>query len=106
MGPTDTRTEEWAAPAGWDVRRLDASADSGSEKSDTLGVKTRVWRLRIYWADNSDHVVRISAGDTVADITSQLDLKLPSGEKRETHQLYLKESGRGWFFVSAVRPSH
>jgi adenylate cyclase len=54
-------------------------------------------RIRIYKADNTYHVVSVPTNVTVAALTPKLDQKLPVGEEREMHQLYLKERGRGEF---------
>jgi adenylate cyclase len=54
--------------------------------------KIRIW---IYKADNTYHDVWVPVNATVAALTPKLDKKLPAGEEREMHQLYLKERGRG-----------
>ncbi|KAJ7633450.1 hypothetical protein DFH06DRAFT_1337310 [Mycena polygramma] len=56
-------------------------------------VQHRIW-IRIYEADNTYHVVSVSPNVTVGALTPKLDQKLPVGEEREMHQLYLKERGR------------
>ncbi|KAJ7646531.1 adenylate cyclase [Roridomyces roridus] len=62
-------------------------------------------RIRIYKADNTYHVVSVSTNVTVAALTPKLDLKLPAGEEREMHQLYLKERGRERILAQTERPA-
>ncbi|KAJ7090876.1 adenylate cyclase [Mycena belliarum] len=62
-------------------------------------------QIRVYKADNSYHVVAVSTSVTVAALTPKLDLKLPPGEEREMHQLYLKERGRERILAQTERPA-
>ncbi|KAJ7213101.1 adenylate cyclase [Mycena pura] len=62
-------------------------------------------RIRIYKADGTYHVVSVSTNVTVAALTPKLDQKLPAGEEREMHQLYLKERGRERILASTERPA-
>ncbi|KAJ7782580.1 adenylate cyclase [Mycena maculata] len=62
-------------------------------------------RIRIYKADNTYHVVSVSTNVTVAALTPKLDMKLPVGEEREMHQLYLKERGRERILAQTERPA-
>ncbi|KAK6996951.1 adenylate cyclase [Favolaschia claudopus] len=62
-------------------------------------------RIRIYKADNTYHVVSVSTNVTVAALTPKLDQKLPAGEEREMHQLYLKERGRERILAQTERPA-
>ncbi|KAJ6465329.1 hypothetical protein C8R45DRAFT_910748 [Mycena sanguinolenta] len=62
-------------------------------------------RIRIYKADNTYHVVSVSTNATVAALTPKLDKKLRAGEKREIHQLYLKERGRERILAQTERPA-
>ncbi|KAJ6558075.1 hypothetical protein B0H19DRAFT_128004 [Mycena capillaripes] len=62
-------------------------------------------RIRIYKADNTYHVVSVSTNVTVAALTPKLDLKLPVGEEREMHRLYLKERGRERILAQTERPA-
>ncbi|KAJ6594649.1 adenylate cyclase [Mycena capillaripes] len=62
-------------------------------------------RIRIYKADNTYHVVSVSTNVTVAALTPKLDQKLPVGEEREMHQLYLKERGRERILAQTERPA-
>ncbi|KAJ6616665.1 hypothetical protein B0H10DRAFT_1948982 [Mycena sp. CBHHK59/15] len=62
-------------------------------------------RIRIYKADNTYHVVSVSTNVTVAALTPRLDMKLPVGEEREMHQLYLKERGRERILAQTERPA-
>ncbi|KAF8138035.1 hypothetical protein K438DRAFT_2119408 [Mycena galopus ATCC 62051] len=62
--------------------------------SGTTAAQHNKMRIRIYKADNTYHVVSVSTNVTVAALTPKLDQKLPAGEEREMHQLYLKERGR------------
>ncbi|KAJ6604029.1 hypothetical protein B0H10DRAFT_1821629 [Mycena sp. CBHHK59/15] len=81
----------------------------GSDGSDDIDIATTVgprWRIRIYWEDNTDNIVPMSTSDTVAMLAPQLDLRLPAGEEREGHQLYLKERGGERILAPTERPAH
>jgi hypothetical protein len=95
----------WTAPESWCVV-VKGGADiegESDEDEDTGGMSAaqphaqHKIRIRIYKADNTYHVVSVSTNMTVAALTPKLDQKLPAGEEREMHQLYLKEHGRGEF---------
>ncbi|KAJ7089943.1 hypothetical protein C8R44DRAFT_720329 [Mycena epipterygia] len=62
-------------------------------------------QIRIYKADNTYHDVSVPANATVAVLTPKLDEKLPAGEEREMHQLYLKERGRERILAQTERPA-
>jgi adenylate cyclase len=57
------------------------------------------YKIRIFCANTSHHVVSIGLSVTVAELTPVLNQKLLSDQDRETHKLYLKERGRGTSFV-------
>ncbi|KAJ7720551.1 adenylate cyclase [Mycena metata] len=103
-GPPAVAGANWIVPESWSV------ADHVGEEYSTGGtgrhsvsvVPARAHaaavppkiRIRIYKADNTYHIVSVSTNVTVAALTPKLDMKLPVGEEREMHQLYLKERGR------------
>jgi adenylate cyclase len=53
------------------------------------------YRLRIYRANNTYHVVTIGLVVTVAELIPVLNHKLLVDAEREPHRLYIKERGRG-----------
>jgi adenylate cyclase len=55
----------------------------------------KTFKIRIYRANNSYHVVSIGLHVTVANLTPALNQRLLPTSERETHRLYLKERGRG-----------
>lgn len=81
-----------AAHAKDEAAVLQAKRAAGAKKTAAAQHKIQI---RIYKADNTYHVVSVSTSVTVATLTPKLDQKLPVGEEREMHQLYLKERGRG-----------
>ncbi|KAF7357959.1 Adenylate cyclase [Mycena venus] len=80
------------------VKRTAGAAGAGA------GAQHKI-RIRIYKADNTYHVVSVSTNVTVAALTPKLDQKLPAGEEREMHQLYLKERGRERILAQTERPA-
>ena len=60
-------------------------------------ISERPYRIRIYRANNTYHVVSIPFNVTVAALTPALNKKLLLGDDRVQHRLYLKERGRGMF---------
>ena len=71
-------------------------------------ISERPYRIRIYRANNTYHVVSIPFNVTVAALTPALNKKLLLGDDRVQHRLYLKERGRGrfpFFSFSCFSPS-
>ena len=62
------------------------------------------FKIRIYRASNTYHVVSIGLTATVADVTSQLIKKLLDPD-REVHRLYLKERNRERVLAMTERPA-
>ncbi|KAJ6465316.1 adenylate cyclase-like protein [Mycena sanguinolenta] len=62
-------------------------------------------RIRIYKADDAYHVVSVSTNATVAALKPKLNQELQEEEKREIHQLYLKERGRERILGQTERPA-
>jgi adenylate cyclase len=114
----------WAAPESWAVDRVDDDAalaeDDTSGSEDILFVPTDTtfprehrsssgqrispanYKLRIYRANNTYHVVSIPLAATVADFLPLLVRKLLSGPDREAHKLFVKEHGRGGLAIKLV----
>ncbi|KAJ7624227.1 adenylate cyclase [Mycena polygramma] len=106
VGPTDTsgmpgRRGSYDIPGSWEVtpapdptRDPDESASDDSPASNINVVDSSRWIVRIYGPDSKEYALRVSHNDTVASLTDQLDTRLPHGEeRREKHELYLKERG-------------
>lgn len=117
----------WTAPESWAVEKEGedpaggAAAYSSSDDSVTLkaphaarkkrrrttiarelrakGSGSHLFKIRIYRANNTYHVVSIDLGVTVAELTPVLNKKLLLDPEAEVHRLYLKERGRGEYFV-------
>ncbi|KAJ7729366.1 adenylate cyclase, partial [Mycena olivaceomarginata] len=103
----------WTAPESWCVV-VKGGADiegESDEDEDTGGMSAaqphaqHKIRIRIYKADNTYHVVSVSTNMTVAALMPKLDQKLPAGEEREMHQLYLEEHGRERILAQTERPA-
>ena len=62
------------------------------------------FKIRIYRASNTYHVVSINLTATVADVTSQLIKKLLDSD-REVHRVYLKERNRERVLAMTERPA-
>ncbi|KAI0075659.1 PP2C-domain-containing protein [Panus rudis PR-1116 ss-1] len=73
--------------------RPDCSPDSG------------MYKIRIYRANNTYHVVSIDMSVTVAELTPQLNKKLLPDPKAEVHRLYLKERGRERVLAQTEKPA-
>lgn len=120
----------WVAPESWAVEKEgddhasaapessdeeDASAAGGSRRRrkqrhrNTLSIIGRPppqqtkYKIRIYRANGTYHVVACELNVTVAQLMVSLNKKLDVNPDREPHSLYLKERGRG-ASPSAVSP--
>lgn len=83
-------------------RRKPQSSRQGSGRPGSSHGKP--YKIRIYRASNTYHVVSISLTATVADVTSQLMKKLLDSE-REVHRVYLKERNRERVLAMTERPA-
>jgi adenylate cyclase len=81
--------------------RRKAQSSRGGRPNSSHG---KSFKIRIYRASNTYHVVSIGLTATVADVTFQLIKKLLDPE-REVHRLYLKERGRERVLAMTERPA-
>jgi adenylate cyclase len=117
----------WTAPESWAVEKEGADKqepDYSSSEEDSSAISkrksrrrtnprpalksipfTKPFKIRIYRANNTYHVVSIGLSVTVADLTSQLLKRLLLDPERETHRLYLKERGRERMLALTERPA-
>ena len=119
--PPDADRAAWTAPESWAVDKegedaAEVAAYSSSDDSVTLkaphaarkkrrrtiarelrakGSGSHLFKIRIYRANNTYHVVSIDLSVTVAELTPVLNKKLLLDPEAEVHRLYLKERGRG-----------
>lgn len=82
-------------------RRPQSSRQNGGRPGSSHG---KPYKIRIYRATNTYHVVSIGLTATVADVTSQLMKKLLDPD-REVHRLYLKERNRERVLAMTERPA-
>ena len=82
-------------------RKAQSSRQSGGRPGSSHG---KPYKIRIYRASNTYHVVSIGLTATVADVTSQLIKKLLDPD-REVHRLYLKERNRERVLAMTERPA-
>ncbi len=107
----DTDSPSWTAPESWAVEKEGEDAAAAYSSSDEsargkAGRKRRkrppggklLYKVRIYRANNSYHVVSCDLNVTVAQLTPQLNKKLLLDPGVEPHRLHLKERGRGTRF--------
>jgi adenylate cyclase len=104
----------WEAPASWvtgDQPEPDVSSSEDEKASATKrksrrratvtrasqshGMDTRNFKIRVYRANNEFHILTCSLATTVGQLSGKLNAKLLSPGEREDHRLYLKERGRG-----------
>ncbi|THH27774.1 hypothetical protein EUX98_g6420 [Antrodiella citrinella] len=121
----------WTAPESWAVEKEGedpaGGADSSSDDSLTLkpphsarkkrrrttinrelrakGAGSHLFKIRIYRANNTYHVVSIDLSVTVAELTPVLNKKLLLDPEAEVHRLYLKERGRERILAQTERPA-
>ncbi|OBZ70825.1 Adenylate cyclase [Grifola frondosa] len=115
----DDDSPSWTAPESWAVEKEgeDALAPySSSDESMRGGTKRKpkrrkpvggkvLYKIRIYRANNTYHVVSIDLAVTVAELTPQLNKKLLLDPTMEPHRLYLKERGRERVLAQTERPA-
>lgn len=82
-------------------RKAQLSRQNGGRPGSSHG---KPYKIRIYRASNTYHVVSIGLASTVADVTSQLIKKLLDPD-REVHRLYLKERNRERVLAMTERPA-
>ena len=82
-------------------RKPQSSRLNGGRPGSSHG---KPFKIRIYRASNTYHVVSIGLTATVADVTSQLIKKLLDPD-REVHRLYLKERNRERILAMTERPA-
>ncbi|KAJ7446593.1 adenylate cyclase [Mycena latifolia] len=109
LGPTDV-PPDYPVPESWEVAGkragdLEVEEEFSSDADEGLRHPGR-WKLRIFRPDNTEHVLFVSTDDTVTMLRPQLDQKLPPGEVREPHEMYLKERGRERKLRHNERPAH
>lgn len=116
----------WTAPESWAVERNDDVPQySSSDESDHENVGSRrsrrrthqlawsidavdskgwerLYKIRIYRANNTYHITSADLHVTVRQLSRQLDKKFRLDPEREPHRLYLKEKGRGMSHYSGV----
>ncbi|KAF7350156.1 Adenylate cyclase [Mycena venus] len=111
VGPTDISDRHgpnthYRIPDSWAVtpavkprRDPDEESTSDDGRPSNATALPRRWKMRIYGPDNNEYILRVSADDT-------LDAKLPPGEDREAHELYLKERGRERILKPKEKPAY
>ena len=82
-------------------RKAQSSRQNGGRPASSHG---KPYKIRIYRASSTYHVVSIGLTSTVADVTSQLIKKLLDPD-REVHRLYLKERNRERVLAMTERPA-
>ncbi|KAJ7484797.1 adenylate cyclase [Mycena galericulata] len=107
--PTDS--SDYHIPPSWLVAtKTGQHLEEESSSDDVEGTGCNVlpgWKIRIYGPDNHVHILTVSTNETVSDLTPRLKrLKLPAGEERERHELYLKERGRERILRQKERPAN
>ncbi|KAH9859065.1 hypothetical protein C2E23DRAFT_718101 [Lenzites betulinus] len=125
----DEGSPSWTAPESWAVEKEGAdesiTAYSSSEESAHGKLTTTpprearnnkqkkkrssqsrgLYKVRIYRANNSYHVVSCDLNVTVAQLTPQLNKKLLLDPGVEPHRLHLKERGRERILAPTERPA-
>ncbi|KAI0369704.1 L domain-like protein [Pilatotrama ljubarskyi] len=132
-GGGDGDSPSWTAPESWAVEKEggDASIAAYSSSDESIHAKagppTQVqmgagpsrntkrkkrppggkglYKVRIYRANNSYHVVSCDLNVTVAQLTPQLNKKLLLDPGVEPHRLHLKERGRERVLAPTERPA-
>ena len=95
-GPTTSATTKRKSR-----RKGQSSRFNGGRPGSSHG---KPYKIRIYRAGNTYHVVSIGLTATVADVTSQLIKKLLDPD-REVHRVYLKERNRERVLAMTERPA-
>ncbi|KAI0779624.1 adenylate cyclase-like protein [Fomes fomentarius] len=108
----------WIAPESWAVEKegedsLTPYSDSDDSARGKSGRKRRkrnpgskqLYKVRIYRANNSYHVVSCDLNVTVAQLTPQLNIKLLLDPGVEPHRLHFKERGRERVLAPTEKPA-
>ncbi|TCD66325.1 cysteinyl-tRNA synthetase [Steccherinum ochraceum] len=130
--PPDADSPSWTPPESWAVEKegedpTGGAAYSSSDDSVTLrtphstrkkrrrttiarelkakGSGSHLFKIRIYRANNTYHVVSIDLSVTVAELSPVLNKKLLLDPEAEVHRLYLKERGRERILAQTERPA-
>ncbi|KAI0948889.1 hypothetical protein AcW1_008634 [Taiwanofungus camphoratus] len=131
--PSDLAEDDspsWTAPESWAVDKdgedqtipEDSTSDDSEHAAGTRSKRKRrrnvtasttirastapsVYKIRIYRANNTYHVVTITVSVTVAQLTPELNKKLLLNPDREPHSLYLREQGRERVLAQTERPA-
>ncbi|CDO76067.1 hypothetical protein BN946_scf184696.g19 [Trametes cinnabarina] len=82
-----------------------AAAARGGTKRKKRSAGRGLYKVRIYRANNSYHVVSCDLNVTVAQLTPQLNKKLLLDPGVEPHKLHLKERGRERVLAPTERPA-
>ncbi|KAH8107641.1 hypothetical protein BXZ70DRAFT_911846 [Cristinia sonorae] len=127
----DADSPAWTAPESWAVEKEgeDPAGEAYSSSDDSVTPKTpysarkrrrrttiarelrakgpgsHLFKIRIYRANNTYHVVSIDLSVTVAELTPVLNKKLLLDPEAEVHKLYLKERGRERILAQTERPA-
>lgn len=123
----DVRGPSWTAPESWAVEKegedstqVYSSSDESVSKCPANPARRKrvrqstrlrasgntMYKIRIYRANNTYHVVSIDLGVTVGELTPQLNKKLLLDPKAEVHRMYLKERGRERVLAQTEKPAN
>ncbi|KAI0644684.1 hypothetical protein C8Q79DRAFT_1001946 [Trametes meyenii] len=134
-GEVDRESPSWTAPESWAVEKEGGESQApaySSEEEELTSAKQQeqpqqhqsprtsqvrskkkrasrgsrgLYKVRIYRANNSYHVVSCDLTVTVAQLTPQLNKKLLLDPGVEPHKLHLKERGRERVLAPTERPA-
>ncbi|KAF7321854.1 Adenylate cyclase [Mycena kentingensis (nom. inval.)] len=98
----DSWHSETYSPRGRRDSEGEASSDDENHRSSRV-VGPR-WKIRVF-ADNTEHLLRVSTHDTVETLMPQLNAKLSDFPSNEVHELYLKQWGTERRLRKSERPA-
>ncbi|KAF7312445.1 Adenylate cyclase [Mycena indigotica] len=108
--PVAPNEADFKTPDSWHTHRpkwdSDAEASSDDEQDRPSRVVGPRWKIKVYGPDHTEHLLRVSVNDTVASLMPQLNAKLPPGEEKETHELYLRQWGTERKLRKSERPAN
>lgn len=113
----------WTAPESWAVEKTGEDADellySSDEDAEAEKRKSRrqtkrftlqqqqtnalQYKIRIYRANNTYHIVAIAPTVTVREMAKELNTRLFLNTEREGHRMYIKERGRGEWLIFTLK---
>ncbi|CCM06105.1 uncharacterized protein FIBRA_08354 [Fibroporia radiculosa] len=128
----DDDTRSWAPPQSWEVDQEGGATTIAEESSSDenepgpprkpgrlrpeskirprppikSASSSALYKIRIYRANGTYHVVSISLAVTVDELMPELNKKLSLNPDREPHSLYLKERGRERVLAPTERPAN